>query len=418
MLTIKESTTKHDLCINCGICKSICPSDAITLKSNKYNEQVATIDKKKCTKCGMCEKYCPQTINKIKQEAVSVNNSENPNTYGIENASYYLAWNENNSERINCASGGAITKFAKYLLDTKNIDGVVHVERIAAKRNEPHYKACLSTSNEELQARVSSAYQPIDFSDILMNLNKNKTYLLIGTPCIIRGVKKLFEETSKYKHINLITCALICSHNTNIQFVDYFADKHSIPNELAYKINMRNKDAIIDANNFNNHYYTENKDLLKMNRFESGWTNIWRSYYFSMNCCLYCSDFWGCEADFSVKDAWGEWAIDPLGKSIVVIRNKKINDLFLKSGLKTAPLDYKTMRSHQKLSTDFKQKEAYNKLYKNILSPENRRNGLFKFFVISKCSKFLYSKLGYKLTSTTMNLVEKIISKGERFGIK
>ena len=42
------------ICLACGGCISVCPSDALSMKSSKAN-----LDDKKCISCGICIKTCP-----------------------------------------------------------------------------------------------------------------------------------------------------------------------------------------------------------------------------------------------------------------------------------------------------------------------------------------------------------------------
>jgi ferredoxin len=42
------------LCLSCGGCVSVCPSNAIILKN-----LIANINPKKCTSCEICFKTCP-----------------------------------------------------------------------------------------------------------------------------------------------------------------------------------------------------------------------------------------------------------------------------------------------------------------------------------------------------------------------
>lgn len=416
--TILENTLKHDLCINCGICKTVCPESAISLNSNKYGELIPYIDKDKCTNCGICTRFCPNTYEKIKDEAKKISAIEEPCTFGLENSKYYVAWDDSEIQRLKCCSGGAVTKLASYLLENKLIDGMIHVERLWSKLGEQHYSARLSKTIQEIQENVSSAYQPIDFSNILENLEKGKTYFITGTPCIIRGIKKLFDKNKKFKDIDIITCALICSHNTNSQFIDYLTQINNlgISKTEEWQANIRYKDSSIsDANNFKNHIYTKDKTLLLKNRYESGWTHIWRSYFFAMNCCNYCSDFWGYEADVSVKDAWGKWAKeDNRGKSIVIIRNEQINELFLKCGLIFEELSFDVMKKHQKKTSEYKQNQTYNKNFKSIFSKPNRENGLLKNVLVAKSSKYLYKTFGYNITRIIMPIIELFCNLGSK----
>lgn len=407
-----NTTVKSNNCISCGICKSVCKKKAISLKANVYGELNPCVNNKLCSNCGKCIKFCPHTIEKLKSEALKISSFEIPHLFGVKGYTYYLAWSKDFDTRINSCSGGMVTELASQLLREKVVDGVIHVKKIWSKLGNANYSATVSWTPEEVNNGSSSAYQPINFSDVLEQLDCSKNYFVIGTPCTIRGLKKLFAEYPKYKNTKILTCALICSHNVNSKFAEYLGHCLNIDNKQEMQINFRYKDSSIkDADNYKTCFTGRKGIIYQENRFKSGWTRIWREYAFALNACNYCSDFWGYEADISVKDAWGEWSCDkkdPYGKTIAVVRNSMLCDLIRRSNLNCEELNYETMTNLQKVTAVYKQEEAKNKNFEHFFSKKNRKNGLFKNVVFSRLSKFCFKFLGTKCTKIMLEGAEQM----------
>lgn len=357
--SIDSSTLKDNLCIGCGICSACCPVDAIRMEKCEENYLRPIVDMDKCINCGICTKFCPNTFEKLIEESKKVSEYKDFNEFGIKDAKYYISYVKNKEDRLKSASGGIATYVAEYLLKNKKIDAVVHAKMIEGKTGEQHYQACISSNINELRKNRRSFYCAISFSEVLKDIKEKniKKLLFIGTPCVVRGIRNLIENNNEYKDIEKVyTMALACSHNVNGMFTDYLADSLDIDKATIYKVDLRNKDNIKDANNYNNHYFNRNGTLIKINRFESEFSEQWRNYSFSMNVCNACSDFWGYTADISVKDAWGKWSKDPLGQTIVILRNKELEEIFVNNDdLFTEEEDKATIIDSQRETVKFKQ---------------------------------------------------------------
>ncbi len=59
----RDVTRKDDLCIHCGVCVALCPSDALVL--NPTTCEVAFVADK-CVACELCVKACPYTAMEVR----------------------------------------------------------------------------------------------------------------------------------------------------------------------------------------------------------------------------------------------------------------------------------------------------------------------------------------------------------------
>lgn len=420
---IGQSTVAYDHCIGCGICDAVCPHDAIDMIYTKYKEMQPVINDN-CTECTTCVKYCPFTNDKIVSEAHKVTSSKNPNNFGVdENDGLYISYDKRDEKRVKSASGGVVTELAIDMLNKGIVSHVIHADMQSGNIGEMHYNASVSRSAEEIESKRSSFYAPISFNKVLKEFyDKEKNILIIGVPCVIRGVNEVFEKNRYYKKNKIFTIALSCSHNVNGQFIDFLAESENISQEEVFKVNLRNKDDLVDANHFKNHFfkndfYNGEQTILKKDRFDTIFTETWRNYFFAMNVCNKCSDFWGYTADVSIKDAWGKWSKDPLGKSIVIIRNDEVNKIFNENNnLEKEKESYEVVVNSQEPTTRYKQVQIDNRIDKATYHISNLLNGYTFKDLISKYSKKWYIEHGYKKTYSRLKYLIKLAKIFELIG--
>ena len=93
---------------------------------------------------------------------------------------------------------------------------------------------------------------------------------------------------------------------------------------------------------------------------------MWRNYFFTPECCLYCPDFYAADADLSVKDAWGRLSSDPLGTSLLVVRNPELvaplQELRSKENIYLEPCDADEVFLSQVPTPRFKHVEVRDRL--------------------------------------------------------
>ncbi len=282
---------------------------------------VPRVDIKKCTDCGLCVQVCPHTPACICEYAKA--SAEAGERFGLgEEDQYFIAYDLNPQYRIRSASGGALTAILMDLLESGEIDGVITPKAVSAPMGKPHYEFWIIRSVEELDRVRSSHYYPLSYDRVLKEIKGSPgRYALLGVPCIIRGIKRLPEELrEKIRY----TFCLICSHNVTGRFLDCLAQKEGVKGGEEFTANLRDKSGgIPDANNFNNFFKLSDREI-RRNRFQTAFTDMWRNYFFTHECCLYCPDFYGADTDLSVKDGWGRLSSDPLGISLLIARNPEL----------------------------------------------------------------------------------------------
>ena len=65
-----EGTTAlvdEDVCSGCGVCVSVCKTEATSLKEAEDGKNKAHVDKAKCEGCGVCIAACPSGAMKLKE---------------------------------------------------------------------------------------------------------------------------------------------------------------------------------------------------------------------------------------------------------------------------------------------------------------------------------------------------------------
>jgi len=323
--------TDNNLCIGCGLCKVSCQDDAIVIKFDKNKEYKPIIDFDKCTYCTLCYANCPmsdQNLTKRIAEA-SIKKTE----YGIDEAIDFFKGYENNYDNyIKSSSGGILSALLKQLLQTKQIDAVVHAEQNFATNNDDKYfKASISKSIEDIDNKRSSFYYPIEFSDVLKDViadDSIKKIAFLGTPCVISSItylvrtRKDLREKLKYKF------SLMCSHNTSAQFTDMLVS--SMTKDKSKKtFKHRDKENITKDDNFNNTIKFADGNKIAVSRYKTPFTSNWRINSFVLNGCNFCPDFFGVDADAGFKDAWGFSPAKKEGETVLFSNNEEISKLLI-----------------------------------------------------------------------------------------
>ena len=65
-LLAQRPQVKSAKCVGCGVCKKVCPANAITINKGKPD-----IDRKKCIRCFCCQEFCPESAMEVHRTAIA-----------------------------------------------------------------------------------------------------------------------------------------------------------------------------------------------------------------------------------------------------------------------------------------------------------------------------------------------------------
>ncbi len=399
------------LCIGCGFCSVVCPELAITMVWQNRRTWQPEIDEEKCTDCGRCRKVCPHTPQCIVKYAATAQSYGEK--FGLpQDGTYFIAYDKDNSRRIRSSSGGVTTALLEHLLSSNAVDGILASLPLEGTMGEPHFQMNIFWSVRELDRGRSSHYHPLCYDNVLNKLRESDgCFAVVGVPCVIRGLVRLpsqIQEKIKYK------ICLVCGKNVTGAFSDCLAAKEGVEHDDLWRVSLRNKEGIPDASNYNNLFELPHRKICR-NRFETAFTDMWRNYFFTPECCLYCPDFYGVDADVSVKDAWGRLSVDPLGTSLVIVNNSEIEGHLLRlkndNRLVLEKCDSDEVFNSQTATPIFKHKKIRDRVVwkKNIAQELNKNyqslgwfrrwlsqdsHEYWRLWLLMKLSNYFYFKFG------------------------
>lgn len=303
----------HDLCTGCGTCLAVCPARAVSMHpARETGTLVSRIDPKTCRGCGMCVRVCPGYT--IELPAGSAGEPYNREIGRFRHC--YMGHATNDEIYADSSSGGLTTAIVKALLDDGEIDGAV-VTRMCPE-NPLAAEAFIATSAEALVSSQKSKYCPVAVNAVLGEVcRRGGRYALVGLPCHIEGLHKLFTVKPALREQITHTVGLFCSRLPTFNATRFLLESRGIPESDVRRIEYR-------GGGHPGRLCIELRDGTRRtigHRSKEYWGYYFQYHFMSPRCWL-CPDKTAELADFSVGDNWSRAsrAAMPRATSVLIAR--------------------------------------------------------------------------------------------------
>lgn len=211
-------------CCGCHACYSICPTNCISMKSDKLGFLYPVVDEDLCIHCGLCEKVCPVLVETADMD-------ERPHSFG--------GHAMNRAIRSASSSGGAF-----HILAAKIISGGGVVVGAALTSDYRSTRHIMVESIEGLAFLHGSKYVQSKIGDIYKEVKRilitGRSVLFSGTPCQVEGLnlyltKGKTDVDMDTSYPNLITVEIICHGTPSPRLYERYIDE--MENKLGNRIN-------------------------------------------------------------------------------------------------------------------------------------------------------------------------------------
>jgi len=321
-----EHVVENNVCVGCGACNVATGGriPVVLRPQGYYQADLAGVSQ---SDLDIGSRVCPFSDSaKNETELAQTRYPELAEDPRIGKYGSLLAGRIKDDSQIPASSSGGITTWVlRRLLETGEVDGVIHV----GNTDQPMFGYVVSETLDELQDGRKSKYHPAKFAEAIRSVRGNgKKYAFVGVPCAIKAVRLLREGDETLAAQLKYLVGIVCGHLKSTAYAESFAWQLGVPPQKLDTVDFRIKDPSRTSREYKFGARAKGSDVWQEAPTLSLIGGSWGHAVFQLNACNYCDDIFAEAGDIAIGDAWlSKYEIDWRGTNVVVARDQKLAEL-------------------------------------------------------------------------------------------
>ena len=297
-----ERIVQSGLCIGCGLCQSLAGSERVRMvMTPEGRERPAVLQPLDRATVDYIYRVCPGIV----VEGPDLAEHPTAQWHAVWGPAYRMAKGHAGDPevRFRCSASGALSALAIYLLETRQVDFVLHV---AASREKPmRSERHVSFDRAQVLEGAGSRYGPAaPLIDLVQLLDRGRPFAFIGKPCDVAALRNLAKYDGRVDELVRYCLSFMCGgaseFTKSLDLIDGFGVKEDEVSLLRYRGHGNPGPTRVETRD-GRAFEVTYKQLWED---EGNWRIQFR--------CKICADAIGESADVVVSDVWP--AGDPKGE--------------------------------------------------------------------------------------------------------
>jgi coenzyme F420 hydrogenase subunit beta len=293
-----QEVVAKGLCTGCGLCESIAGCGSVKMRVTSFGQIRPHVKKElKADTLARILAICPGASVTGPDRSSVVRDGEMHPVWGPIGP-LYRGWASDEQVRHRAAAGGVLTALGCYLLQSGEVDAILHVK--ASTTDPVATDAQVSTTIEEVVAGAQSRYGPAaPLVHVHRLLAEGRRFAVIGKPCDASAIRNLAKIDSRVDEQIPYILTLFCGGVPNVQTAHKMAAYHGLTPEQIALFRWR-------GNGWPGTTHIEAKDRRQFDvDYQTAWFNPAMPWTYDIQFrCKICPDAIGEAADVACPDGW------------------------------------------------------------------------------------------------------------------